>query len=197
MEPRPLFGVSTGRIRAWLLIQVGPGFGSCEAPLGLGMHPTVMRTVLIVFVCLFASENLSGEEAGPLPPEKLEWLYTLAVQKGEANFSFSIMKQGWLSFDTWVEGGDLKEERIELTTEQFDELIVKFTECFVRVKDLGAANDKIDFSYCFEQASDTAIVTKLSGETPGLRGLVDELSDFSGKPLPFALKKKPEAAFQK
>ncbi|MGB6220734.1 hypothetical protein [Haloferula sp.] len=156
-----------------------------------------MKKMIGMVLFLIAGGSLLGDEAVPNPPQKLEWLYTLAVQKGDENFSFSIMKEGWLSFDTWGEGKEFKEVRIELTTEQFDELITKFTECFVDMKDRGAAGADQEFSYCFEQASDTATISKHSGGNPELKALAEELSDLSGRPLPFALEKGAKAAVPK
>lgn len=92
----------------------------------------IIISLLIAF-CV-SSPSLGGDVPKRLPADELAWFYTLAVQKESDNFSFSLMKEGWLAFDTWSDGEEIKEERIEISEDQYAKLKVSFENLFQNVQ---------------------------------------------------------------
>lgn len=140
--------------------------------------------------CLFlglSSVLLRGDATGFLEPEKLAWHYTLAVQKGAQNYSFSIIKGGWLALDTWEDGEEMVENRIELTVPQFNGLKGKFTKTFAKMKTKSDLFSGSEPSYAFEEVADVVTTLEFKGVHSEISELLGDLSAISGKRLPFSV----------
>ena len=143
---------------------------------------------LPIGLCLFLLVSASfgrGEATGFISPEKLSWHYTLAVQKGAQNYSFSLMKDRWLAFDIWQDGEDVVEKRIPISMKQFSDLKGKFSNTFEKIR------HKKDFftgsqpSYMFEEVTDTVSTLEFKGLHSEISQLLRELSYISKIQLPF------------
>ncbi|MEM0966491.1 MAG: hypothetical protein AAGJ81_10115 [Verrucomicrobiota bacterium] len=142
---------------------------------------------ILPLTLILLNSNLAGETPEPLPAEELSWFYTLAVQRGPENFSFSLMKEGWLAFDTWSDGDEMKENRIEISAAQFSSLKDRFENLFEYLESVEFENSNDDFSYAFERVTDSVTTLEFSGNHPKLTNFLNELSKTSGMPLPFQI----------
>lgn len=138
---------------------------------------------LLVVFCL-SSPSFGGDASEPLPADKLAWFYTLVVQRESDQFSFSLMKDGWLAFDTWSEGKEMKEERVEITKDHYAKLKMKFENLFQHVQRTEIKNTDKQPSYVFERVSDSVTTLEFVGHYPKVEAFLDELSEISEKPLP-------------
>lgn len=145
-----------------------------------------IATSLLLAIFLLGS-SLADESLKPLPANELAWFYTLAVHHESENFSFSLMKDGWLAFDTWSEASDFNENRIELSADQFASLRAKFESLFLTIQKIESHNTDEKPSYTFEKVSDSVTTIEFSGYHPSVEAFLVELSKITKKPLPFSL----------
>lgn len=142
---------------------------------------------LLILSLLFLSVVQADSTSASSDPDDLEWVYTLAVQNASQQFSFSLMKDGWLAFDTWGDDADLKESRSDLSAEQFALLKAKFDTLFERIRTSNRASANEVPSYAFERVGDHVTTLEFSGHYQDVVGFIEWLSLLSDEPLPFSL----------
>lgn len=140
---------------------------------------------LVLLVPCFSGQ---GEEGPGDPLTGVDWLYTLAVQKGEDHFSFSLMKDGWLDYGIWGEGKDYSEEEIKLSPEEFEKLRVEFETLFGRVEEsIEEGSSGGPYSFAFERVGLEVNTLEFAGDQPEVLAFLKKLSGLAQTPLPFAV----------
>lgn len=121
----------------------------------------------------------------PLSAQELDWFFTLAVGKNSDHFSFSLMKEGWLAFDSWGDNKEFRELRFEISADQFALLKKKFGDLFEVMQNRKVMNRGDQPAYTFERVADTVTTIEFSGPHPKAIAFLEELSNISKVPLPF------------
>ena len=127
---------------------------------------TVWLPLLVWMPSVFA------EEAEP----EFEWFFTLAVEQEGKNFSISLMREGWVSFDTWDETGEFREQRINLPMKEFEAWKQRFETLFLAMekdKDLPKGPAP---SFMFERVTDHVRTIEFTGRH---QRVVDQLSGWA------------------
>lgn len=151
-----------------------------------------------VFICLlifsqFGFSARAQEQVIPInDSQKIDWLYTVAVQKGDHHFSVSLMKNGLLSYMTWVNDNTntpSREHLVELTPEKFLALQTRLERLFADCLAAGLRLNQNDpISYAFDQVGENeSRMLEFSGKVPKVMGFLHAVGQEHKLNYPFML----------
>ncbi|MEM1294430.1 MAG: hypothetical protein AAGH89_03630 [Verrucomicrobiota bacterium] len=145
----------------------------------------LLAFTLLTVLALVPIPSSAQQNVPKLEPKDLDWLYTIAVSKEGRNLSFSLMKEGWLSFDTWGDNEQFREKRIDLNSADFASIRSKFETLFVLLSDEDLILVPSPSSFAIERVSEKVESLELSGRHPAVSQFMLELSEMVEVKLPF------------
>lgn len=140
-----------------------------------------------MLVCSFLVQSKAEDGPDSSISDELDWLFTLAVHKDSKNFAFSLMMEGWLSFDTWGDEVEYQADRIEISGDDFKKLREAFGGLFRKMQYAKAVDNKETPFYTFERIDEKVTTIEFWGDHPKVVAFINELSRTYEKTLPFDL----------